>query len=560
MHFPQNHYCSNCKDPIQQKALLARPKNNQIAYNLKYEDLTKPMQGPLNPFNRNNYEKRNTLTGYAEQHELSETAFRTQHRTFQSFGYAQDPAQMSGTQKQMIGDLRSAEEHQNATVLDIKPSKATNKAIKASREGRGDSSIIDGENSYKGPWARFKLDKRLEDASEEEEIEDELLEEEEESGSTEPLQPEPLYELEIGTSKEKTEFHADSTVDWQGRSRILHVPQDLDVNLNKVPGEQECFLPKKIIHTWEAHNKGILALRLFPHSGHMILSGGMDSTIKIWDMYHERQLMRTYLGHSKSIKDLCFSNDGTKFLSSSFDKMMKLWDTETGACLARFTSGKVANAIKFNPNEDKQNEFLAATSDKKILQFDLRTQDAVQEYDHHLAAVNTITFIDQNRRFLTTSDDKSLRAWDYGINVPIKIIHEPYMNSMVSVVSHPSDRYVAAQGVDNQISVFSTHDKIRQNQRKGFKGHTCGGFQIQLDFSPDGKYLMSGDAGGMACFWDWKTTKLYKKMKVHESALVCIQAHPQETSKVVTASWDGKSTLLIYKRLTSITGTMKLLD
>lgn len=59
------------------------------------------------------------------------------------------------------------------------------------------------------------------------------------------------------------------------------------------------------------------------------------------------------------------------------------------------------------------NEFLAGMSDKKIVQFDVRVAGAkpVQEYDHHLGPVNTITFCDEDRRFITTSDDKSLRAW-----------------------------------------------------------------------------------------------------------------------------------------------------
>ena len=42
-----------------------------------------------------------------------------------------------------------------------------------------------------------------------------------------------------------------------------------------------------------------------------------------------------------------------------------------------------------------------------------------QEYDYHLAAVNTITFVDEGRRFMTTSDDKTIRFWEMGINVQV---------------------------------------------------------------------------------------------------------------------------------------------
>ena len=55
---------------------------------------------------------------------------------------------------------------------------------------------------------------------------------------------------------------------------------------------------------------------------------------------------------------------------------------------------------------------MAAQSDKKILQYDMNSGDVVQEYDQHLGAVNTVTFVDEGRRFVTTSDDKSMRVWE----------------------------------------------------------------------------------------------------------------------------------------------------
>jgi len=38
-----------------------------------------------------------------------------------------------------------------------------------------------------------------------------------------------------------------------------------------------------------------------------------------------------------------------------------------------------------------------------------------QEYEEHLGAVNTVTFIDENRRFISTSDDKKIFIWEYGM-------------------------------------------------------------------------------------------------------------------------------------------------
>lgn len=52
-------------------------------------------------------------------------------------------------------------------------------------------------------------------------------------------------------------------------------------------------------------------------------------------------------------------------------------------------------------------------------------------------------------------------------------------------------------------------------------------------------YIVSGDADGKCYVWDWKTTKLYKKWKAHDGVCISVLWHPHETSKVVTAGWDG---------------------
>jgi WD40 repeat protein len=79
------------------------------------------------------------------------------------------------------------------------------------------------------------------------------------------------------------------------------------------------------------------------------------------------------------------------------------------------------------------------------------TGEAVQEYNYHLGPVNTVTFIDEGRQFVSTSDDKTIRVWEFGIPVQIKYIADPSMHSMPAVAMHPSHNYLLMQSLDNQV-------------------------------------------------------------------------------------------------------------
>lgn len=64
---------------------------------------------------------------------------------------------------------------------------------------------------------------------------------------------------------------------------------------------------------------------------------------------------------------------------------------------------------------------------------------------------------------------------------------------------------------------------------------------MQVGFSPDGKFIMSGDAQGKLFFWDWgKPNRIVKTIPAHDkTACIGCEWHPLETSKVATCGWDG---------------------
>lgn len=58
-------------------------------------------------------------------------------------------------------------------------------------------------------------------------------------------------------------------------------------------------------------------------------SGSNDNTIKLWDT---GELIRTFTGHSDSLKCVAFGSNNVLEIGSS-DKTIKLWETATGNVL-----------------------------------------------------------------------------------------------------------------------------------------------------------------------------------------------------------------------------------
>lgn len=120
-----------------------------------------------------------------------------------------------------------------------------------------------------------------------------------------------------------------------------------------------------------------------------------------------------------------------------------------------------------------------------------------------------------------------------------------------------TEKYFAAQSLDNQILIYSA-DNFRQNRKKRFAGHSTAGYACQVGFSPDGKWISSGDSEGNVVFWDWKSGRIKSRLKAHSKVVIAHEWLPHDTvssvgsvgevsrwltsssqSKVITASWDG---------------------
>eukprot|EP00915_Cephaloidophora_sp_WS-2016_P010319 GHVH01015002.1.p1 GENE.GHVH01015002.1~~GHVH01015002.1.p1 ORF type:complete len:459 (+),score=52.46 GHVH01015002.1:50-1378(+) len=410
----------------------------------------------------------------------------------------------------------------NARILGVprdRSEAAQLEEVRSKHVRQADGDILEDLDDYLGPWAAFDNDLKID------------------------LPPPPdanrgddIFAETATTAEERvtTTFFGKSLTDYQGRSWIesptsVQIPSD---SLNN-----DAYLPKKHEHSYVAHTMGVNSIRWFPKSGHLLLSASLDGSCRVWDLHNDRKCLRSYTGHTQACRQANFTSDGTKFYSCGYDNKVILWDTETGKMITEMGNGFIPYCATVKP--DDPDVVICGSSNNRAVQYDGRTGQIVQEYSEHLSSVNTVTFTNNNRKIMTSSDDKKVFIWEYGIPVVVKHIAEPFMHSCPAAALHPEGEYVCYQSMDNQIVTYEGQGRFRFQRKKRFRGHSNSGYAIEPSFSPNGRFLVSGDSSGKMFVWDWNKGKQIKALQCHDSVVMTCQWHPVEPSLVATASWDG---------------------
>ena len=347
--------------------------------------------------------------------------------------------------------------------------------------------------------------------------------------------------------EEKTFYHLSEEKPFIEPSPVW---QDISASLT-------CFAPSREMHTYIGHTKGVTALRFFPLSGHLLLTASQDGRARLWDVEGDRQCIRSYLGHSKPIKDIQFGTDGHTFLTLSYDRYLKVWDTETGKKLSHYL---YRPAVMFTAMYPRENIVMAGTNDRKILEWDTRQPGSrpVMSYEGHMGPVTRIIKVDDRFQFVSACEDTSMAIWEHGISSPRKIFQEPEMPAATAMAINPRVPALAAQTHDLGIHAFrigrqsddpsfngllssTSGDNLlltRQVERH-FEGHQTLGYGCGIGFSPDGRFISSGDALGGVHIWEWHGgSKMRYLEKAHTGPVMDVAWHPQERSVMATCSLD----------------------
>ncbi|XP_059812185.1 striatin-3 isoform X3 [Hypanus sabinus] len=289
-------------------------------------------------------------------------------------------------------------------------------------------------------------------------------------------------------------------------------------NLQKtVPAKKSTSLDVEPIYTFRAHIGPVLSLAV-SSNGEQCFSGGIDATIRCWNMpspnvdpydtYDPSVILSTLAVHTDAVWGLTFSSIKNRLLSCSADGTIRLWNpAEKSPCLSTynverengiptsvdfvgadpahivgsFTSGNtviydmetsqslvmlasqvdavspLANQINKVVSHPTLPVTITAHEDRHIKFFDNKTGKLIHAMVAHLDAVTSLA-VDPNGIYLMSgSHDCSIRLWNLDSKTCVQEItahRKKCDESIYDVAFHPSKAYIASAGADALAKVF----------------------------------------------------------------------------------------------------------
>jgi WD40 repeat protein len=150
--------------------------------------------------------------------------------------------------------------------------------------------------------------------------------------------------------------------------------------------------------------------------------------------------------HTDCIYAVEFAPDGKSVATASYDKLIKLWDVE---------SGKEIRTLK-----------------------------------DHIDAVYALAFTPDGKRLVSASADRGVKVWDVVTGERLYTLSEP-TDGLNTLALDPAGKRVAAGGLDRTIRVWSLGEKSGTLLNSLIAHEDA---ILQLAWSSDGKYLISSSA------------------------------------------------------------------
>ncbi len=283
-------------------------------------------------------------------------------------------------------------------------------------------------------------------------------------------------------------------------------------------------------------HKGPVRALAFTRDGRL-LSGGEDKTVRLWDVGRKKQLWQAE-GHTNPVVCLAVSDDGKRALSGDggrvevgggVDFTVRLWDLAEGRqlhCLKGHTGA--VSSVAFAANGRRA---LSVGSDRTIRRWDL---DGGSQLPAGEPFPKGTTWTSPP----VLSEDAGWVSWQDGATVrwrksegaePPRSASPSGGNGAVLAISAAGGRVAAAVGFELWAYGLSAGELQRP--------FTASGHVLCLAFSADGRRLVSGNRGGLVQIWDIEAGKEVAPRPGHTGPVSAVAIAP-DGRRILTGGYD----------------------
>ena len=278
-----------------------------------------------------------------------------------------------------------------------------------------------------------------------------------------------------------------------------------------------------------------------------ILSGSDDRTVRLWDV-ESRQCLRVLEGHEGGLNRAEWGADQRRVLSCGDDQTARLWDLETGRCL-RILEGHTGRRVLCAAWSTDQRRVLSGGNDNTVRLWDVETGRCifVIEGQGHSGDVRCLAWSTDQSRVLSGGDDNTVRLWDVETGRCLRVL-EGHSQLVWDLAWSANGRYALSGSWDNTIRLWDAETGRCLRVLKGHAASVRG-----VAWCGDGCHALSGDQKGVIRVWD--LLELVAETKASKVTATTSPSAPKQVqytnAKVLLVGESGAGKTGLSKRLAS---------
>ena len=129
-----------------------------------------------------------------------------------------------------------------------------------------------------------------------------------------------------------------------------------------------------------------------------------------WQNYHSKFILDKFMeGHISVVTSVSFNHDGTKIVSGSRDRTVRVWNSETGECVLTLEGHTdFVNSVSFNHDGTK---IVSGSSDKTVRVWNSEIGECLLTLEGNTDYVTSVSFNHDGTKIISGSRDRTVRVW-----------------------------------------------------------------------------------------------------------------------------------------------------